>query len=173
VATATLGNFLVAVGGQTSDGTILDSVEVLAKGGSDWKVTQSMSIPRAFASALAMNGRIYAVGGRAPGAPAINSVESWRSGSAGWRTEAHLDSERVELAGAGACVAGGENSNGVVGSIECFGTGFWVTQSQMRVPRIGLAAVVLDGWLHLIGGGTSQTAVTNIHEVVDVSTVPS
>jgi N-acetylneuraminic acid mutarotase len=171
-ATATLGNFLVALGGETSDGTILDSVEVLPKGGSDWKVTQPMSIPRAFASALTLNGRIFAVGGRTPGAPAVNSVESWRSGGS-WRTESHLANERVEQSGAGACVAGGQNSGGVVASVECFGTGFWVTQSQMRVPRFGLAAVVLDGWLHLIGGSTTQSSVTNTHEVVDVSAVPS
>ncbi|MEY2418321.1 MAG: hypothetical protein QOG90_1001 [Actinomycetota bacterium] len=173
VAAATLGSFLVALGGQSSDGTILDSVEVLPKGGGDWKVTQAMSIPRAFASALAMNGRIYAVGGRNPGAPAVNSVESWRSGAGGWRTESHLDKERVLAAGAGSCVGGGQNSSGVVASVECFGTGFWVTQSQMRVPRFGLAAVVLDGWLHLIGGSTPETPVTNIHEVIDVSAVPS
>ena len=173
VAVATLGSFLVAVGGETTDGAILDSVEVLPKGASDWKVTQSMTIPRAFASALAMNGRIYAVGGRNPGAPAVNSVESWRSGTSGWRAESHLDKERALLAGAGSCVAGGENSGGVVASVECFGTGFWVTQSQMRVPRSGLAAVVLDGWLHLIGGAGAGAPVTNTHEVIDVSAVPS
>jgi serine/threonine-protein kinase PknK len=172
-AVATLGSFLVVVGGETTDGTILDSVEVLPKGGSAWKVTQPMTIPRAFASALAMNGRIYAVGGRNPGAPAVNSVESWRSGSSGWRQESHLDKERVEAAGAGSCVSGGENSSGVVTSVECFGTGFWVTQGQMRVPRFGLAAVVLDGWLHLIGGATAGTPVTNTHEVIDVSAVPT
>jgi N-acetylneuraminic acid mutarotase len=131
-----------------------------------------MAIPRAFASALTMNGRIYAVGGRNPGAPAVNSVESWRAGGS-WRNESHLDAERVELAGAGSCVAGGENSSGVVTTIECFGTGFWVTVGQMRVPRFGLAAVVLDGWLHLIGGATAGTPVTNTHEVIDVSNVPT
>jgi N-acetylneuraminic acid mutarotase len=173
VAVATLGSFLVAVGGQTTDGTILDSVEVLPKGASNWKVTQPMSIPRSFASALAMNGRIYAVGGRNPGVPAVNSVESWRSGAASWRTESHLASARVALAGAGSCVAGGQNSSGVVATVECFGTGFWVNTAQMRVPRFGLTAVVLDGWLHLIGGSTSSTPVTNIHEVIDTSAVPT
>jgi N-acetylneuraminic acid mutarotase len=172
VAAATLGSFLVVLGGESTDGSILDSVEVLPKGASNWKVTQPMTIPRAFASALAMNGRIYAIGGRNPGAPAVNSVESWRSGASGWRTESHLDKERELLAGAGSCVAGGENSGGVVASVECFATGFWVTQSQMRVPRSGLAAVVLDGWLHLIGGASAGTPVTNTHEVIDVSAVP-
>ena len=172
VAAATAGNFLVVLGGEQTDGSILDSVEVLPKGGKDWKQTQPMSIPRSFASALTMNGRIYAVGGRNPGAPAVNSVESWRSGG-GWRSESHLDSERADVSGAGACVAGGQNSDGVVTTVECFGTGFWVTQGQMRVPRYGLAAVVLDGWLHLIGGATAGAAVTNTHEVLDVSAVPS
>ena len=172
VAVSTLGSFLVAVGGEETDGTALDSVEVLAKGASDWKVTQSMSIPRSFASALAMNGRIYVAGGRTPGTPAINSVESWRSGGQ-WRTESHLAEEREELGAAGRCVAGGENSGGVVAPVECFGSGFWVSVAQMRVPRFGLAAVVLDGWLHLIGGRTGTTPVTNLHEVIDVSKVPT
>jgi N-acetylneuraminic acid mutarotase len=173
VAAATLGGFLVALGGESTDGSVLDSVEVLAKGASDWKETQPMTIPRTFAAALAMNGRIYVVGGRTPGAPAINSVESWRSGASSWRAESHLNTEREELAGAGQCVGGGQNSSGVVAPVECFGTGFWITEGQMRVPRFGLAAVVLDGWLHLIGGGTAGKAVTNTHEVFDVSKVPT
>ncbi|HVT77524.1 MAG TPA: hypothetical protein VHD87_10875 [Acidimicrobiales bacterium] len=170
-AAATLGTFLVVLGGETSDGTILDKVEVLAKGASDWKETQPMSIPRSYASALAMNGRIYAIGGRNPGTPAVNSVESWRSGSSGWRTESHLANERVAAAGAGSCVGGGENSTGVVATIECYGTGFWSVVGQMRVPRFGLAAVELDGWLHLIGGATAGAPVTNTHEVIDLAAV--
>jgi hypothetical protein len=168
-AAATLGNFLVVLGGETDDGTALSSVEVLASGGSAWKNTQAMSTPRAYASALPMNGRIYAIGGKTDAATAASSVESWRSGSSGWRTESRMDRERVRAAGAGVCDAGGQNDEGVVTTIECFGTGFWITQAQMRVPRYGLAAVLLDGWLHLIGGSTAGTTIVNSHEVIDLA----
>ncbi len=166
---ATLGNFLVVLGGQTGDGTILSSVEVLANGGAAWKVTQPLSEPRAFASALAMNGRIYAVGGRNDVSAPVDTVESWRSGSPSWRKESRLDSKRAAAGGAAECVAGGQNPDGVVASVECFGAGFWIVRGQMGVPRYGLAAVVLDGWLHLIAGASADTNVTNIHEVVDLA----
>ncbi|HUR76322.1 MAG TPA: kelch repeat-containing protein [Acidimicrobiales bacterium] len=169
VAAATLGNFLVALGGETTDATVLDSVEVLARGSSSWRVTQPLSQARSFATALAMNDRIYAVGGKTALSPSSNTVESWRSGSTVWRSESRLDKERARAAGAASCVAGGQNDEGVATTIECFGTGFWVTHAQMRVARFGLAVVALDGWLHLIGGSTAGTAVTNVHEVIDIA----
>jgi Kelch motif len=169
-AAATLGNFLVVLGGETSDGTVLDSVEVLANRGSEWKSTQPLAFGRSSATALAMNGRIYAAGGKTASSTAVNSVESWRSGAPGWRTESRLDSDRTAAAGAATCVAGGINNTGIVATIECFGTGFWVVQGRMRVPRHGLAAVALDGWLHLIGGATAGTTVTSTHEVFDLGT---
>jgi hypothetical protein len=172
-AAATIGNFLVVLGGETDDVTVLDSVEVLALGGSEWKTVQPLGQGRAYASALALNGRIYAVGGKTTESTAVNSVESWRSGATSWRNESRLDSERTGAAGAASCVAGGINDTGIVTTVECFGTGFWVVQEQMRVPRHGLAAVVLDGWLHLIGGATAGSAVTNVHEVVDLVGPPS
>jgi N-acetylneuraminic acid mutarotase len=170
-AMATLGNFLVVIGGESSDGEVLDSVEVLTKGAQDWKSPESLSIPRAYATALQINGRVYAIGGKTDSTTAASSVESWRPGGGGWRTESRMDRDRVRGAGAGVCTAGGQNDEGVVTTIECFGTGFWVTHAQMRVPRYGLAAVVIDGWLHLVGGATAGTTVVNTHEVVDLANI--
>ena len=163
-AAVAAGLFLVIVGGQTTDGGVLETVEVLAKGDTEWRLREPMSQGRAFATALAMNGRIYAVGGRTPTASAVDDVESWRSGSS-WRTESRLGSDRREGAGAGNCVAGGQNDDGVVTQIECFGTGFWSAVGQMQSPRYGLAVVSLGGWYHLIGGSTAGGTVTNTHEV--------
>jgi hypothetical protein len=168
-AAATLGSFLVVLGGQTTDGGILDTVEFLSAGAGLWKDTAPLAQGRAFASALAMNGRIYAVGGRTAAVSATDAVESWRGGATSWRTESRLDKTRASAAGAASCVAGGENGEGIVATIECYGTGFWVVQGQMRVPRHGLAAVFFDGWLHLVGGSTAGGTVTNAHEVVALS----
>ncbi len=165
-AAATLGNFLLVLGGQTTDRGFLDSVEVLASGATLWKDTAPLSKGRAFASALAMNGRIYAVGGKTASDSATDTVESWRGGATAWRIESRLDTARAGAAGAGTCVAGGENPEGTAATIECYGTGFWVLNGQMRVPRRGLAAVALHGWLHLVGGSTAGDAVTNTHEVI-------
>lgn len=168
-AVTTLRNFLVVLGGETSDGTVLDTVEALALGGPAWRVGKPMTQPRAFASALTVNNRVYAVGGKTASAPASNTVESWSGGSSSWRTESRLDKERVRSSGAATCVAGGQNDTGVVTTIECFGTGFWVTHAEMRVARYGLAAVILDGWLHLIGGSTADASVSSAHEVFDLA----
>jgi hypothetical protein len=168
-AAATLGNFLVVLGGQTTDGGILDSVEFLPSGGTIWRDAQPMSQARSYASALTIGDRVYAVGGTTASASAVETVESFRSNAGGWRTESHLDGARAAAGGAGACVAGGKNAEGIAATIECFGTGFWVIEGQMRVPRQGLAAVALDGWLHLIAGSTAGAAVTNTHEVIALS----
>jgi hypothetical protein len=168
-AIATVGAFLFVIGGQTTDGGVLDTVEVLPAGGSAWRDNvPPLTRKRAYASALAMNGRVYVVGGRAEGvSTALDSVESWHAGATTWRNESHLAEPRASAAGAGSCVAGGENGSGTVATVECFGDGFWTTAFQMRAPRYGASAALLDGYLH-VTGGTQGDSVSATHEVFDL-----
>ncbi len=169
VALATLNDALIVMGGQTTDGGTLDTVETLGVGDSDWKVGTPLTQKRAYASAVVGGGRVYAIGGRTDGVTsALDKVESWRPGD-GWRAEESLKTKRARAGASGLCVAGGENTDGAVASVECLAARKWTTRFQMATPRHGLAVVTLDGWLHLIGGGPSSgPSVSAAHEIFDL-----
>lgn len=169
-AVGALGERLIAVGGATTDGAALDTVEVLTAGASDWSAGAPLAHKRAYASAIVGGGRIYVAGGRTDTVgSSMRGVESWAS-TGNWRAEASLATPRSEAAAAGLCVGGGENGSGVVGSVECIAARAWTTRFTMNVPRHGLAAGAADGWLHLIGGGPSSgKSVNTAHEVFDLA----
>ncbi|MEY2397022.1 MAG: hypothetical protein QOJ00_196 [Actinomycetota bacterium] len=168
-ALGALNGQLVVLGGATTDGGTLDSVETLDLGASDWKLATPLTQKRAYASAIVGGGRIYAVGGRTEGvATALDSVESWKPGDP-WRVEQPLVTKRSGAGASGLCVAGGENGDGTVGTVECIAARKWSTKFQMAVPRHGLAVVTLGGWLHAIGGGpTAGPSVNSSHEIFDL-----
>jgi non-specific serine/threonine protein kinase len=169
VALATLNDTLIAIGGATTDGGTLDTVETLGLGDTDWKAGAPLTQKRADASAVVGGGRVYAIGGLTDGAAtALDKVESWRPGDT-WRAEESLKTKRARAGASGLCVAGGENSAGPVASVECLAARKWTTKFQSATPRYGLAVVALDGWLHLIGGTpASGSTVSPAHEIFDL-----
>ena len=170
-AAATVSDTIVVAGGQTTDGGDLDTVETLAQGDTAWKDGPLLIQKRAFASALVSGGRVYAVGGRVGGVSgALTSAESWKPSDEQWRIESGLTTPRASAGGAANCVAGGENGGGAVGSVECVTDRKWTTAFHMDLPRHGLAAAVVDGWLHLIGGGPRPgPTVNSTHEIFDLA----
>ena len=170
-AAASIGDTIVVLGGATTDGGDLDTVETLAQGDTAWKDGKPLIQKRAYASALVSGGRVYAAGGRVGGVSgALTSAESWKPGDDHWRIESGLAEARASAGGAANCVAGGENGGGAVGSIECITDRKWSTAFHMDLPRHGLAAAVIDGWLHLIGGGPRPGPTVNAaHEIFDLT----
>jgi len=166
-----VGDTLVVFGGETTDGGVLDTVETLMKGSDEWNDGPPLIQKRAFASAIVSGGRVYAVGGRVGGAStALASAESWKPGDDIWRRELNLSERRSSAAGSANCVSGGENGDGVVGSVECLIDRKWTTKFRMSVPRHGLAAGAVNGWLHLVGGGPRPgPAVNSAHEIFDLA----
>jgi hypothetical protein len=169
-AIGSLNDTLVVMGGATTDGGTLETVETLGVGDTDWTVATPLTQKRAYASAIVGGGRVYAVGGRTEGvSTALDSVESWKPGDA-WRAEQPLATKRSGAGASGLCVGGGENADGAVGSVECIAARKWTTRFQMALPRHGLAVVALDGWLHLIAGGPSPgPSVNSAHEIFDLT----
>ena len=170
-AMATLDDTLIVLGGQTTDGGVLETVEMLAKGADAWTEGKPLFQKRAYASAIVSGGRVVAVGGRVGGVSTANHiVESWKPGDETWRGEANTTDERASAGGDGGCVAGGENAQGAVASIECFTDRKWATRFTMATPRHGLVAVVIDGWMHLVGGGPHPgSSVNSAHEIFDLA----
>ncbi len=169
-AVGALGGALIVVGGATTDGAALDTVETLGAGAAQWSEGAPIARKRAYASVVVGGGRVYVAGGRTEGvSTALRGVESWKPGGT-WRPESALVVARSGAAAGGLCISGGENASGVVGTVECIAARTWTTRFTMSVPRHGLAAGVVDGWLHLIGGGASTgKSVNAAHEVFDLA----
>ncbi|MEY2467753.1 MAG: hypothetical protein QOF21_451 [Actinomycetota bacterium] len=167
----TVGDTLIVFGGETTDGGVLDTVETLAGGSDEWRDGPPLIQKRAFASAIVSGGRVYAAGGRVGGvSTALAHTESWKPGDDSWRRELNLTEKRASGAGSANCISGGEDGDGVVGSVECVTDRKWTARFHMSVPRHGLAAAVVNGWLHLVGGGPRPgPAVNAAHEIFDLA----
>lgn len=172
-AAATDDGTIVAFGG-VSGGQVVATSEVLRPGETEWEAGPEMDEPREHLAATSIDGRVYAIAGRVGSLESNKrTVESWdpsgREGS--WRREPDLQETRGGTAAGGACVAGGEEPQGTIASIECLDTDggprTWRTLANMNVARHGLAVIDLDGDLHVIAGGDKPGLfVTGTHEVV-------
>ncbi len=180
LALAALGDRLVAIGGTGADGAgILRRTEVLVPGsGGGWAPGPDLIEPRDHLAAAASGGRIYAIAGRQGSLESnLATVESWGpvSGAAdGWRPEPRLNDTRGGTSAAEVkgrpCVAGGEQPQGTIATVECLVDGRWERVAALRVPRHGLAVVGFTDGLHVIGGGPRPGLfVSPAHEVIDIA----
>lgn len=170
-AAATEDGTIVAFGG-VSGGQVVATTEVLRLGATAWEPGPDMDEAREHLAATAIDGRVYAIAGRVGSLESNKrTVESWDPGGreGSWRREPALDATRGGTAAGGRCVAGGEEPQGTIASIECLEPdgGSWRTLADMKVARHGLAVVELGGDLHVIAGGDQPGLfVTGAHEVV-------
>lgn len=68
-----------------------------------------------------------------------------------------------------ACVTGGEEDAGTIGSIECLIDGSWEIVAELEVPRHGLVVAARDRRLHVIGGGQEPLlTMSDVHEVIPI-----
>ena len=164
---ATSDGTLVAFGG-TSNGQVLTSNETLARGAKEWAAGPPMLEQREHLAGMFHRGRVYAIAGRV-GSFETNraTVESLAVGDTAWREEPRLVKERGGTAAAGGCVAGGEETEGTIGPVECLRKGMWATVADLERPRHGLAVVAVGDELHVIGGGEQPgLSVSTAHEVL-------
>ena len=174
-AAATLDGTIVAFGG-VSGGQVVATTEVLRPGARTWEPGPAMSEPREHLAATTIDGRVFAIAGRVGSLESNKrTVESWDPGGreGSWRREPSLTQTRGGTAASGSCVAGGEEPDGTIASVECLepdGDGdrlAWRVVIDLATPRHGLAVVDLGGNLHVIAGGDKPGLfVTGAHEVV-------
>ncbi|HVE94669.1 MAG TPA: kelch repeat-containing protein [Acidimicrobiales bacterium] len=167
---ASVDDRLIAFGGKTTEGDVLASVEVLVSDADDWAPGPSLTQAREHTAAMVVNGRAYAVAGRLGGLQTnLTSVESWRPGEDAWREEPSVEDPRGGTAASGGCVAGGEERQRTIATVECLSGDRWRVRFRLREPRHGLAAVVVAGYLHVIAGGpTPGLSVSAAHEVFEL-----
>jgi len=153
--------YLYALGGDNS----VEWVVVNADGSlGSWQYALPMSTERSGLAAVAANGFIYAIGGGY-----VDSVERAAinaDGSLGsWQAMSSMNTQRGYLAavsvGNHVYAIGGQNpSSASLRTVERAvinpdGTlGDWQFVNSMNMPRCNLAAVMAQGYIYAIGGGT-------------------
>ena len=120
---------------------------------------------------VATDDAIYAIGGTGAGGAPVMQVERF-DGNA-WRDETTLPGEGLNAPAAVAIgnriyVIGGFKTVTNVPTSEVLvydvGTHTWSTAAPLPAPRGGHAAAVLDGKIHVIGGGNSRSTLADHSE---------
>lgn len=167
-AAAALGGRIVVVGG-VSEGRVAASSAAFEPG-KGWRAGPPMQRPREHLAATVVGPRVYAIAGRADGVN-FTDVESWDGSAAHWWNEPPLNDSRggigAATVGGAACVAGGEEAEGTIASVECLRGGAWARVGALDAPRHGLAVVAIGSRLHVIGGGERPGLfVSSVHEAL-------
>jgi hypothetical protein len=168
LAVATLDAALVAVGGVGSGREV--RTEVLRIGASAWEAAPDLPHPTEHLAATGSGGRAYSIGGRYQSLEGnLDTVHSFAPGDRRWRKEPSLTHTRGGIGAATAadrpCVAGGEEPEGTIASIECLVDRRWRQVATLAVPRHGIAVVAVGSMLHVIGGGLQPGLfVSDTHE---------
>ncbi len=141
-----------------------------------WSAGPKMSYPRSAHTLVSTGDAIYAIGGTGNGRKPVIPVE--RFDGTVWMTESALPIDSglnapaaVENAGLVYVLGGFDGATNTPtdkmliyepDSLE------WVTGPDLPAPRGGHAAAVLDGKIHIVGGGNSERTLAD-HDVFDTS----
>jgi N-acetylneuraminic acid mutarotase len=156
------------VGGMNSAGASLKTTEKYDIATGTWSAGPSLGTARDNPGAAVVNGTLYAFGGRTrladgtESAPRLTSTESLPSGAAGWTVRAAMPTGRRAMAvgviSGRILAAGGEKqtTGATFPQNEEYNpaTNSWRSLAVMTTPRHGAVAAVLNGRLHVLGGGT-------------------
>ena len=141
-----------------------------------WSPAPPMLHARSAHAVVATDDGIYAIGGTGAGGAPVMQVERF-DGSA-WRDETTLPGEGLNAPAAAAIdnriyVIGGFKTTTNVPTSEVLvydvGTHTWSSAAPLPAPRGGHAAAVLDGKIHVIGGGNSRSTLAD-HSEYDPAT---
>jgi N-acetylneuraminic acid mutarotase len=139
--------------------------------GGTWSVAPSLPSPRSAHAVTVANGAIYVLGG-----PANRNVD--RFDGHAWRTVSKLpggalNAPAAVTLGSRIYVIGGFSgtTNEPTSAVRVFDPASrkWSTAQPLPAPRGGHAAVVLDGKIHVLGGGNDVSTLAD-HLVFDPKT---
>ena len=136
-----------------------------------WSPAPPMLHARSAHAVVATDDGIYAIGGTGAGGTPVMEVERFDGNK--WRDETTLPGEGLNASAAVAIgnriyVIGGFKTVTNVPTSEVLvynvATHTWSTAAPLRAPRGGHAAAVLDGKIHVIGGGNSRSTLADHSE---------
>ncbi|CAG1015800.1 hypothetical protein BURC_01056 [Burkholderiaceae bacterium] len=148
----------------------------LPQPGAGWQAAPEMLHARAAHAVVAMPAALYALGGTGVGGRPVLEVE--RFDGTRWTVGALLPGGGLNAPAAAAVgqrivlIGGfGTTSNVPTDAVHVYdtATGEWHRAAALPRPRGGHAAAVLDGRIHVIGGGNSQSTIAD-HSVYDPAT---
>jgi N-acetylneuraminic acid mutarotase len=144
---------------------------VLLIGLGHWSHAAPLPHPRSAHAVVVEKSSIYVLGG--PSTSAVDRFDGKR-----WRRETTLPGGKLNAPAAVSLggkiyVIGGfsGSSNAPVSTVRVYDTASrrWTKAPPLPAPRGGHAAVVLDGKIHVIGGGNSESTIAD-HSVYDPAT---
>ncbi|RMG61494.1 MAG: T9SS C-terminal target domain-containing protein [Calditrichaeota bacterium] len=155
-----LDGYIYVLGGMTTGGTLLNSVERFDPATGQWDpgVVPPFNIPRADAAAVVYQGKIYLMGGRDGGDNAIKDVQVYDPVQNSWTTAQEMREKRaghsaVILQNAICVFAGLEKEYEFVKEIEYFTGNDWEkSDSEMVELRVSAFAGVRDSTIFMLGG---------------------
>lgn len=162
-AAAAVSDKIYVFGGYDGN-TVLNSIELITSEGAEKvEITgDKVLIPRKSHEAVYHNGKIYIIGGEDENGNVLNTVEVFDPISKtvevieGMQTERkdfgaslYFDGNKLYLA-----VAGGENSSGILKSVEFydFEKKEWISKADLNTPRKGFGLAFIMGKLFAVGG---------------------
>src|SRR3954468_21571996 len=141
-----------------------------------WQTAPAMTHARSAHAVVAVRDAIYAIGGTGAEGKPVMEVE--RFDGAAWRDEATLPGDGLNAPAAAAIgnriyVIGGFKTTTNVPASDVLvydtRTRGWSRAAPLPAPRGGHAAAVVDGKIHVVGGGNSRTTLAD-HSEYDPST---
>lgn len=167
LAAAVVNGRIYAIGGHTTGGAAVDSVEVYDPAANTWSARASMSGPRAGMAAAAISNIIYVVGGDAssggePSMP-VTTVEAYDARTNAWTLKTPMLTARRAPAAAAVngtlYVIGGDGS----GSVEAYDPASDTWTMKAPVPNGGGShtAAALNGLIYAVGGSPVTVKVYN------------
>lgn len=171
LAGASTGDAVWVAGGVGPDG-LSGATFTLRDDVTGWERGPQLNTPREHLAVVSADDQLHVIAGRTGGlATNLADVEVLDRARDRFVVSGRLDTARGGIGGAGVdgapCVAGGEEPNGTIATVECLGPEGWQVVASLDVPRHGLAVIVADGALHVVGGGPEPgLTVSGAHEVV-------
>jgi N-acetylneuraminic acid mutarotase len=147
-----------------------------AVGSARWQAAPPLLQPRAAHAVVATPDAIYALAGTGAGGRPVREVE--RFDGQRWQVETALPGEGLNAPAAAVLgrrivlIGGfGTTTNVPTAAVRIYDTATrrWSDAAPLPHPRGGHAAVLLDGRIHVVGGGNAQSTIAD-HTVYDPAT---
>lgn len=167
LAAAVVNGKVYALGGHTTGGGPVATLEAYDPTGNSWALKASMSGARSGLAAAVIDNVIYAVGGDEalggdPSMP-LNMLEAYDSVSNTWTTKTPMLNSRSGLAAAvvnGKLYAIGGDAGGSVEEYDPIAN-TWTTKAPMPNPGGAVAGGAIDGLIYVVAGSSGTVKVYN------------
>ncbi|PAA93131.1 hypothetical protein BOX15_Mlig022395g1, partial [Macrostomum lignano] len=167
---------IYAVGGLTSSGDSISTVECYDPGQKQWRVAENMTTHRSRVGVAVLNGRLYAIGGY-DGKDRLNTVELFDPGAGQWRRVAPMNCKRSALGAAALIgklyVCGGYDGVSSLRSCEVYWPerDQWHMMPNMADCRSAGGVVALDNQLYALGGHNGLAIYDTVERLSPVDPV--